>query len=203
LIGGSSRKHGAPMVVLGPGTGLGVAAYIPGKEGGIVARSEGGHTTMPSASSYEDAIFEQLRQKFGHVSAERALSGNGLENLYHAIGLLKSMNVQKRDAAAITRAGVAGSCAVSRAALDAFCALLGEFAGNFALAFDAQGGLFIGGGIAPHLREYLPRSQFRSRFNAKGRMTRYLEAIPAYLILHEDPAFIGLQSLAMQRPWNS
>jgi len=92
---------------------------------------------------------------------------------------------------------------VSRAALDAFCALLGEFAGNFALAFDAQGGLFIGGGIAPHLREYLPRSQFRSRFNAKGRMTRFLEAIPAYLILHEDPAFIGLQSLAMRRPWNS
>ena len=203
LIGGSSPKHGAPMVVLGPGTGLGVAAYIPGKEGGIVARSEGGHTTMPSGSPYEDAIFEQLRQKFGHVSAERALSGNGLENLYHAIGLLESMNVQKRDAAAITRAGVAGSCAVSRAALDAFCALLGEFAGNFALAFDAQGGLFIGGGIAPHLREYLPRSQFRSRFNAKGRMTRFLEAIPAYLILHEDPAFIGLQSLAMRRPWNS
>jgi len=113
------------------------------------------------------------------------------------------VTVQKRDAAAITRAGIAGSCAVSRAALDAFCALLGEFAGNFALAFDAQGGLFIGGGIAPHLREYLPRSQFRSRFNAKGRMTRFLEAIPAYLILHEDPAFIGLQSLAMRRPWNS
>jgi glucokinase len=203
LISGSSPKPGAPMVVLGPGTGLGVAAYIPGKEGGIVARSEGGHTTMPSGSSYEDAISEQLRQKFDHVSAERVLSGNGLVNLYHAIASFKSMDVQKRDAAAITRAGIAGSCAVSRAALDAFCALLGEFAGDFALAFDAQGGLFIGGGIAPHLRDYLPRSPFRSRFNAKGRMSRYLEAIPAYLIRHEDPAFIGLRSLAMRRLWNS
>jgi glucokinase len=92
---------------------------------------------------------------------------------------------------------------VSRAALDTFCALLGEFAGNFALSFDAQGGVFIAGGIAPHLRDHLPQSRFRSRFNAKGRMSRYLEAIPAYLILHEDPAFIGLQSLAMRRPWNS
>jgi glucokinase len=203
LIGGGLAKPGTPMAVLGPGTGLGVAGYIPGKEGGVVARSEGGHTTMPSGSPFEDAIFDQLRQKFGHVSAERVLSGSGLENLYHAIGLLKSVNVQERDAAAITRAGIAGSCAVSRAALDTFCALLGEFAGNFALSFDAQGGLFIGGGIAPHLRDYLPQSQFRPRFNAKGRMSRYLEAIPAYLILHEDPAFIGLQSLATRRPWNS
>lgn len=203
LIGGGSPKPGAPMVVLGPGTGLGVAAYIPGKEGGVVARSEGGHTTMPSGSSCEDAIFERLRQKFGHVSAERVLSGSGLENLYRAVASLKSVNVQDRDAAAITRAGIAGSCPVSRAALDTFCALLGEFAGNFALSFDAQGGLFIGGGIAPHLRDYLPKSQFRPRFNAKGRMSRYLEAIPAYLIVHEDPAFIGLQSLATRRPWNS
>ena len=113
------------------------------------------------------------------------------------------MNAQERNAAAITRAAIAGSCAVSRAALDAFCTLLGEFAGNFALSFDAQGGLFIGGGIAPHLRDYLPQSRFRSRFNAKGRMSRYLEAIPVYLILHEDPAFVGLQSLAMRRPWKS
>lgn len=203
MIGGGPPKPGAPMVVVGPGTGLGVAAYIPGKGGGVVARSEGGHTTLPSASSLEDAIIEQLRNKFGHVSAERALSGNGLENLYQAIALLESRTVAECSAAAITRAGIAGSCAVSRAALDTFCALLGEFAGNFALSFDAQGGVFIAGGIAPHLRDHLPQSRFRSRFNAKGRMSRYLEAIPAYLILHEDPAFVGLQSLAMRRPWNS
>jgi glucokinase len=203
MIGGGPPKPGAPMVVVGPGTGLGVAAYIPGKGGSVVARSEGGHTTLPSASSLEDAIIEQLRNKFGHVSAERALSGNGLENLYQAIALLESRTVPERSAAAITRAGIAGSCAASRAALDTFCALLGKFAGNFALSFDAQGGVFIAGGIAPHLRDYLPQSRFRSRFNAKGRMSRSLEAIPAYLILHEDPAFIGLQSLAMLRPWNS
>ncbi len=201
-IGGGTPKPGAPMVVLGPGTGLGVAAYVPGQDGGVV-RSEGGHTTLPSGSSREDAIIEKLRQKFGHVSAERALSGNGLENLYHAIASLESRTVPERSAAAITEAGIAGSCAVSRAALDTFCALLGEFAGNFALSFDAQGGVFIAGGIAPHLRDYLPQSRFRSRFEAKGRMRRYVEAIPVYLILHEDPAFIGLQSLAMRRPWHA
>jgi glucokinase len=83
-----------------------------------------------------------------------------------------------------------------------FCALLGEFAGNFALSFGAQGGVFIAGGVAAHIYDYLPGSQFRFRFEAKGRMSGYLAPIPAYLILHEDPAFIGLQSLAEQRARN-
>jgi len=88
---------------------------------------------------------------------------------------------------------------VSRAALDTFCAMLGEVAGNFALAFGAQGGAFIGGGFVPRMRDYLPGTQLRARFDAKGRMSAYVEAIPVYLILHDDPAFIGLQSLATQR----
>lgn len=187
------------MFVLGPGTGLGVAAYIPSDQGGLVVRSEGGHATMPSGSLREDAIIEKLRQQFGHVSAERALSGQGLENLYRVIASLESRIVPARSAAEITQAALTGGCATSRAALDAFCALLGAVAGNFALSFGAQGGVFIAGGIAAHVRDYLPGSQFRSRFDAKGRMSRYLETIPVYLILHDDPAFIGLQSLAAQR----
>ncbi len=157
---------------------------------------------MPSGSLREDAIIETMRQRFGHVSAERALSGQGLENLYHAIASVESVSAPERSAAEITQAALAGSCATSRAAVDTFCALLGVVAGNLALSFGAQGGVYIAGGIAPHLRDYLPRSQFRSRFEAKGRMTRYLERVPAYLILHDDPAFVGLRSLAAQRAWN-
>jgi glucokinase len=199
VIGGGAPKPGAPMAVLGPGTGLGVAAYIPGKGDGSVVRGEGGHVTMPSSNAREDAIIAALRQKLGHVSAERVVSGSGLENIYWAIAALERQVVPERNAAAITQAAVAGTCAVSRAALDMFCALLGEFAGNCALTFDAQGGVFIAGGIAPRLRDYLPQSQFRSRFEAKGRMSRHLAAMPVYLIVHEDPAFIGLRWLAQQR----
>ena len=105
----------------------------------------------------------------------------------------------ERSATEITQTALHGGCVASRAALDAFCAMLGTIAGNFALSFGAQGGVFIAGGIASHIRDFLPRSQFRSRFEAKGRMRPYVEAIPAYLILHDDPAFIGLRSLAAQR----
>ena len=197
-IGGREPAVEAPMVVLGPGTGLGVAAYVPREKGALVFHSEGGHATMPSGSLREDAIIEILRQRFGHVSAERVLSGHGLENLYRAIASIESLSVPERTAAEITQAALEGSCVASRAALDTFCAMLGDVTGNFALSFGARGGAFIAGGIVSHIRDYLPRSQFRARFDAKGRMRRYVEPIPIYLILHDDPAFIGLRSLAAQ-----
>jgi glucokinase len=198
-IGGREPNPVAPKVVLGPGTGLGVAAYLQTEHGNLVMRSEGGHATLPSGSAREDAIIAKLRQQFGHVSAERALSGSGLENLYHAIAALESQAVPELSAAEITQAAAAGNCMISRDAVDTFCALLGSVAGNLALSFGAQGGVYIAGGIAPHLRDYLPASQFRSRFEAKGRLVAYLEPIPTYLILHDDPAFVGLQWLALRQ----
>jgi len=191
------------MLALGPGTGFGVAAYVPHEQGGFVLRTEGGHSTMPSGSVREDAIIEKLRQHFGHVSAERILSGRGLENLYRAIVSLDSLSVPERSAAEITQAALTGHCAASRAAVDTFCAMLGEVAGNLALGIGAQGGVYVAGGIALHLRDYLHRSQFRARFEAKGRMSPYLSVIPVYLILRDDPAFVGLRSFAAKRAWIS
>jgi glucokinase len=95
-LGGNEPKPAAPMLVLGPGTGLGAAVYVPRKHGGLVIRTEAGHSTMPSGSGREDAIIETLRQRFGHVSAERVLSGPGIENLYQAIASVDSLNAPKR-----------------------------------------------------------------------------------------------------------
>ena len=198
LIGGQKAKSVAPMVVIGPGTGLGVAAFVHSDRGDLVLQSEGGHATLPSGSPREDAIIANLRAQFGHVSAERVLSGPGLENLYRVVASLDSQTVPECTAPEITKAALANYCVVSRTALDTFCGLLGGVAGNLALSFGAQGGVYIAGGITPHLRDYLPQSPFRSRFESKGRLTSYLKSIPTYLVLHDDPAFIGLQSLAGQ-----
>lgn len=197
-IGGGAPLVEAPMLVLGPGTGLGVAVHVPRENGAWVLHSEGGHATLPSGSQREDAIIDKLRHQFGHVSAERVLSGPGLENLYRVIGSIDASSAPERGATAITQAALEGTCATSRAVLDTFCAMLGDVAGNFALSFGAQGGVFIAGGIVPHIGDYFTRSQFRTRFDAKGRMRRYVETIPVYLILHADPAFIGLRFLALQ-----
>ena len=194
-LGGGAADADAPKAVLGPGTGLGVAAYVPDR-GGLVLRSEGGHATLPCVSPREDAVIAVMRRSFGHVSVERALSGPGLENLYRAIAALDGVTVPPRNAADITRAARDGECPVSRAALDMFCALLGDVAGNLALTFGARGGVYIAGGIIPRLCDELLRSAFRTRFEAKGRMRSYVEPIPVYVVMHEDPAFVGLRALA-------
>jgi glucokinase len=194
-VGAGRAVAGAPMVVLGPGTGLGLASHVPHASAPVVIATEGGHVTLAATTAREDAVIAWLRGRFGHVSAERALSGPGLENLYRAIAAVDRADVPARDATAITQAGVAGMCPVSRAALDMFCAMLGTFAGNAALSFGARGGVFIAGGIAPRIVDYLLKSEFRARFDANGRLRPYVEAIPLNVIVHPDYAFIGLKAL--------
>jgi glucokinase len=196
-IGGGEPKPHAPKLALGPGTGLGVATYVPA-QGGLVLGGEGGHGSLPAGSEREDAVISVLRRKFGHVSIERVLSGPGLVNLYHAIATLDGIGVPERNSHDVREAAIAGTCAVSRAALELFCAWLGDVTGNFALAVGAQGGVYIGGGFVPKMQQELSGSQFRLRFDAKGRMSDYVKAIPVYLIGHDDPAFIGLRALAMR-----
>jgi len=194
-IGGGEPKPGALKLALGPGTGLGVAAYVPA-HGGLVLGTEGGHSSLPGGTAREDAVISALRRKFGHVSIERVLSGPGLVNLYQTIASLDGVSVPERGSHDIREAAIAGTCPVSRAALDLFCAWLGEVTGNFALSLGAQGGVYIGGGFVPKMRDELLNSQFRERFDRKGRLSDYVRAIPVYLIGHDDPAFIGLKALS-------
>jgi glucokinase len=195
-LGGGQAVLGAPRVVLGPGSGLGVAALVGDGARQVAIASEGGHATFPAASAREDAILVYLRKRFGHVSAERVLSGPGIENLYYAIATLDGIDVISRNAADITNAALQGTCPTSRAALDMFCAMLGRFAGNVALTYGARGGVYIAGGIAPRILDYLAASEFRRCFEQKGRFRDYLEAIPSQVIVHSAATFLGLMSLA-------
>jgi len=195
-IGGGQQVAGTPLVAVGPGTGLGVAVNVPHGAGHIVLPGEGGHATMAGSSAREDAVIGHLRQRFGHVSAERVLSGGGLENLYQAIAAVDGRTVQQRRAPEIARDGVAASCATSRAAIDMFCAMLGTVAGNLALTLGAKGGIYIAGGILRQIPDFFAGSKFRSRFEDKGRLQNYVAPIPTYLVLEDDVAFLGLRTLA-------
>ena len=193
-LGGGSGRKGAPQVVLGPGTGLGVACLVPGSPPNVIA-TEGGHASLATTDQRQDGIVQHLRTRFAHISAERALSGDGLVNLHDAIAAIDRLSVPNRDSQQITEAALDGSCPVCREVLDMFCALLGAFAGDMALMFGARGGVFIAGGIAPRFTDHLARSAFRAHFEAKGRLRDYLAAIPVHVILQPHPAFIGLAAL--------
>jgi glucokinase len=194
-VGGGSVELAAPMLVLGPGTGLGVACLVPGKAKCFVISSEAGHATLAGATDREDEIIKRLRNRFGHVSAERLVSGNGLENIYRAILELDRLDLGPRSAVEITKCALDGDCRVAYEALTTFCAFLGSFAGNVALTFGARGGVYIAGGISPRIIDFLVQSEFRKRFEAKGRLQSYLEAVPSYVIVHPAATFLGLKAL--------
>jgi len=195
-LGEGKAQAGAPMLVLGPGTGFGAAALIDPDGRAIPVATEAGHATLPSASRRDDAIIDHLRQRFGHVSVERVISGPGLENLYQAIAAVDDAPVPQRNPNEITEAAIAGTCPISRMALETFCAMLGTVAGNLALGFCALGGVYIAGGIAPRIAAFLARSEFRERFEGKGRFRSYLEAVPTNIIVHPYPTFVGLKALS-------
>ena len=198
-IGQGHEVASEPIAIIAPGTGLGMACLILGRGGMRVLASEGGHATLAATNEKEAALIDILRRRYGHVSAERALSGQGLMNLHEAIADLQGLPVETRSAEQITRAAIDGSCRQSQLALDIFCSLLGTVAGNAALMFGARGGVYLGGGIAPRIFGYMRRSSFRAQFESKGQFREYLGRIPTRVIVRADPTFLGLQALATRR----
>lgn len=196
LIGPDGALPGAPMAIVSPGTGLGIACVVVGPGGRCVITSEGGHASLASTNEYQDRLIAILRRRFGRASAERVLSGPGLVNLHQAVAELEGCDSPRLTPSDVTEAAFDGSSPACRAAIDAFCAFLGAVAGDVALTFGARGGVYIGGGIAPRFVDHLGHSSFREHFVSKGRMRSYLERIPTRVILHPNPAFVGLMSLA-------
>ncbi len=197
-IGGSRRQEGAPIGVLGPGTGLGVSGLVPHSNGEFTAISgEGGHVSLAPGNEREISLLFQLMQTYGHVSAERVLCGPGMESLYAALGALDgSPETGKPTAADIARMAQDGSSPLARETVEVFTGLLGSVAGDLALTLGAQGGVYLAGGILPRWGDLLNQRLLRHRFEAKGRFKSYLAGIPLYLITAPDVALIGLTSLA-------
>jgi glucokinase len=195
-VGTGTRDPAAPIGILGPGTGLGVSGLVRTPEGGWVAlEGEGGHGSMAPADPRESAVIEALRLRFGHVSAERVLSGDGLVNLYDTLCQLDGVPSQGFKAAQITDEAMGIAHSHCKEAVAMFCAMLGSVAGNLALTLGARGGIFIAGGIVPRLGARFARSRFRERFEAKGRFQSYLAPIATLLITHKTPALVGLARL--------
>lgn len=197
-VGGGGALAGAPVGVIGPGSGLGVGGLIPGPEGWMALASEGGHATMPAGDEREGAVIARMRRRFDHVSAERILSGPGLVNLYNTLAELDGRPAAPYTPAQITDPTTREADPLCREAVDIFCAMLGMVAGNLALTLGARGGVYIAGGIVPKLGAAFANSPFRRRFEDKGRFRPYLAAIPSFVITHSNPAFLGLGHLLKQ-----
>jgi glucokinase len=191
-IGGGQAVAGANLAVIGPGTGLGVSGLVAdGRGGWRVIVGEGGHVTLAAATAREASLLAVMRERFGHVSAERALSGPGLVNLYEAACILDGESARALEPADVMTRGLERSDVQCEEAVTTFAALLGNVAGNLALTLGARGGVYIGGGIVPRLGARFAELPFRERFESKGRFRGYLEAIPTRVITTDAPALVG------------
>ena len=176
--------------IVGPGTGLGVAALLKKPDHYEVIETEGGHVDFAPLDSLEDKILTQLRRHFRRVSVERVASGQGLWNLYEALGAIEGRDLTFHNDKHLWPAALEATDSLATAALDRLCLTLGAVAGDMALAQGASA-VVIAGGVGLRLADYLPRSGFRDRFIAKGRFERRMDEMPVKLITHPQPGLYG------------
>ena len=183
----------AAMAVIAPGTGLGVSGLVPDGAGGFAAvEGEGGHRTLAAQSPREWAIVNALAERFGHASAERALSGPGIEALYRAVASIDGVSCRgDRTAAEIAHDAFTRSDPVAVEAVATFTGFLGSVAGDLALTLGASGGVYLAGGIVPGWDGRFDAARFLDRFRAKGRFRGYLDAVPVRVVTHPYPALAG------------
>ena len=191
LMGGGPAAPGRAVGVLGAGTGLGVSALVPGKAGWTALPTEGGHVSFAPGNEREDRVLATLRTRLGHVSNERLLSGQGLLNLAQALASLDGGLAEAATPEEVTEAARQGTCAACVEAVALFSTLLGAAAGDLALTVGARGGVFVAGGVCLRLGPLFDQAAFRRRFVDKGRMRKYLEPIPTWLVLRGDTGLAG------------
>jgi glucokinase len=170
-----------------------VSGLWAGLAGGaaVPINGEGGHVTLAPADATEEGVVAVLRKRFGHCSAERAISGPGLVHLYEALCTLDGVPPESLAAADITRRADAGDARCD-GVLELFFSFLGNVAGNLALTLGTRGGMYIGGGIVPRLGARIDRSRFRERFEQKGRFSGYLAGVPTFVVqARSSPALLG------------
>ena len=181
----------APVAVLGPGTGFGLAGLVrvAGRE--AVVPTEGGHACFAPCDDLEVEIRHWFIRRHGRVSIERVLCGRGLYELYLALGEIQGVPAPQADEKQVQATAADGSDPLAAAAVDRFCLILGATAGDIALTMGARGGVYVTGGVAQRLADRIVAGGFRDRFEDKGRFRDYMRAIPSVLIVEHYTALIG------------
>jgi len=184
--------------IVGPGTGLGTAGLKKSSVALLPIVSEASHKGFAPETDPQRELLEILRGRFGRVSVERLVSGAGIENIYWALGQEQYLDSPQLQAPEIfTEASNNGSYhAMEAVAL--FFEILGQFAGDIALAFGADDGVFIAGGIVRRYPEMFEASRFRSGFENKGRYRSHMERIRTSLITHPQPGLLGASYVALE-----
>lgn len=197
LIGNIAPAPTGTKVVLGPGTGLGVAALIHDGHRWSAVPSEGGHVEFAATTPLELEVFSRLRAKLGRVSAEYIVSGGlGLENMDWALAEIAGETHEDRTGAQIELAARNGE-ARAGLVMDLFTATLARFAGDMAVTFIARGGVYVAGGIMPKIIDTIDHDAFRQLFEAKAPHQVMMATMGTAVVVENDPGLVGCAAFAL------
>lgn len=202
----AGERQQGNRALISPGTGLGEAGlYWDGKAHQPFA-TEGGHSDFAPIDELQLRLARYLIARFQHASYERVLSGPGIYHLFEFLRDAEGYKVEPKiseemqqgsdPAHVISHAGLAQDSPICQMTLDLFCTLLGQEAGNLALKFLAQGGIYLGGGIPPKLLPLLQQRTFLMSFTSKGRFTELLRTFPIQIVLEDRASLIGAAAYA-------
>lgn len=197
-IGGGVRDDNANCVVIGPGTGLGVAGLVHAAGSWIPIAGEGGHVDLGPRTDRDSAIFGHLERIGGRVSGEQILCGRGLVNLYQAVAKASGIAPQFDSPEQVTAAAIDGNDAIASETMSLFCEYLGRVAGDLALIFMARGGVYLTGGITQKILSIFDEERFRAGFENKEPHADILSQMPTFAILHEQAPMVGLAAYACE-----
>ncbi|TVP50262.1 MAG: glucokinase [Halomonas sp.] len=186
---GQIQAHSTRLII-GPGTGLGVAGVFPGQHAWIPLPTEGGHITFAPTDDTEQAILDVFKRRHPRVSVERVLCGQGLLELYQAFCTLEDVEPSLSSPAEVTKAANEGDKLATKALLR-FLKILGDVCGDATLTMGARGGVYLCGGILPRLLDWLPKSEIRDAFVNKGRMGAYNADIPIWVVTAPWTGLLG------------
>lgn len=195
-IGRGEELEGHSKVVLGPGTGLGVAGLVHALHSWIPVPGEGGHVDLGPRTARDQQIFPHIEKIEGRVSAEQVLCGRGLLGLYRAICAADGIEPTLADPAAVSEKGLGGDNAQASEALSLFATYLGRVAGDMALIFMARGGVYLAGGIPQKILSALKGPEFRQGFEDKAPHSALMATIPTFVVTHPLAALAGLSAYA-------
>ena len=195
-IGSGISEGDASRVILGPGTGLGVAGLIHACHRWIPVPGEGGHMDIGPRTPRDFEVFPHLERIDGRISGEQLLCGRGLVNIYRAIAKADGKTPALATPAEITAAGLEKSDPIAAEAISMFVTCLGRTAGDLALVFMSRGGVYLTGGIAQKIVPALKTGAFRSAFEDKAPHSELLRAMPVYVITNPRGAVSGLAAYA-------
>ncbi|WP_147293224.1 glucokinase [Dyella monticola] len=185
-----------PVVVVGPGTGLGVAVRLPGNPPNVLA-TEAGHIQLAARVGREQAVLGELTQADTHIPYDYVLSGPGLLRLYQAVCRLDNVHAELHEPSAVTAAACTGANTQAVETLQLFCGWLGSFAGDLAMLYGATGGIYVAGGFLSRMTDFMARSSFVSRFLDKGVMRPFQQTVPVHVVDHAQLGVIGAASWLM------